>query len=117
MLIIRVGEAAVNTTGYGILKSILGDREDSEQRIRRLTHGADLGSSAGRQTDPLRLYIKACGLGRSPLFANACRMSSVRGGSVVSGEGQREVHILAVDDSSVDRALVAQLLRSSKYRG
>ncbi|KAI0493773.1 two-component response regulator ORR5-like [Dendrobium catenatum] len=41
-------------------------------------------------------------------------MSSERGGA--AGEGQRELHVLAVDDSSVDRALVAHLLRSSKFR-
>jgi CheY-like chemotaxis protein len=29
----------------------------------------------------------------------------------------RELHVLAVDDSPVDRALIAMLLRSSKFRG
>ena len=28
-----------------------------------------------------------------------------------------EKHVLAVDDSSVDRAVIAKILRSSKYRG
>ncbi|WOL13379.1 two-component response regulator ORR5-like isoform X2 [Canna indica] len=32
------------------------------------------------------------------------------------GDGERQIHVLAVDDSSVDRALIARLLRSSKYR-
>ncbi|KAG0491682.1 hypothetical protein HPP92_004722 [Vanilla planifolia] len=41
-------------------------------------------------------------------------MSSINGGG--SGEEESEVHVLAVDDSSVDRAIVAHLLRSSKYR-
>ncbi|KAJ8498938.1 hypothetical protein OPV22_009490 [Ensete ventricosum] len=30
--------------------------------------------------------------------------------------GGQEIHVLAVDDSSVDRALIAKILRSSKYR-
>lgn len=30
---------------------------------------------------------------------------------------ERELHVLAVDDSPVDRALIAMLLRSSKFRG
>ncbi|PKA48101.1 Two-component response regulator ARR3 [Apostasia shenzhenica] len=33
-----------------------------------------------------------------------------------AGEELPETHVLAVDDSSVDRALVAHLLRRSKYR-
>ncbi|XP_020600302.1 two-component response regulator ORR5-like [Phalaenopsis equestris] len=41
-------------------------------------------------------------------------MSSEQGGA--AGELQCESHVLAVDDSSVDRALVAHLLRSSKLR-
>ncbi|WOK94815.1 two-component response regulator ORR6-like [Canna indica] len=39
-------------------------------------------------------------------------MTSFAGGR----EGEQEIHVLAVDDSSVDRALIARLLRSSKYR-
>lgn len=29
----------------------------------------------------------------------------------------QELHVLAVDDSVVDRAVIAKILRSSKYRG
>ncbi|CAD5191034.1 unnamed protein product [Musa acuminata subsp. malaccensis] len=36
--------------------------------------------------------------------------------SYASGRGEQEIHVLAVDDSSVDRALIAKILRSSKYR-
>ncbi|KAG0486270.1 hypothetical protein HPP92_008365 [Vanilla planifolia] len=41
-------------------------------------------------------------------------MSSARGSC--TKEANPEVHVLAVDDSSVDRALVAHILRSSKFR-
>ncbi|WOL05343.1 two-component response regulator ORR5 [Canna indica] len=37
-----------------------------------------------------------------------------RGVPVAAGE--REIHVLAVDDSSVDRAVIARLLRNSKCR-
>lgn len=37
--------------------------------------------------------------------------------SYAAGRGEQEIHVLAVDDSSVDRALIAKILRSSKYRG
>ncbi|XP_020263838.1 two-component response regulator ORR5-like [Asparagus officinalis] len=44
-------------------------------------------------------------------------MSSVRGGgSLTGGEPNGDVHVLAVDDSSVDRAVIVHILRSSKYR-
>ncbi|KAJ8497427.1 hypothetical protein OPV22_007979 [Ensete ventricosum] len=43
-------------------------------------------------------------------------MSSSRGGNGCGGEGERQIHVLAVDDSSVDRAMIARILRSSKYR-
>ncbi|CAL9126868.1 unnamed protein product [Musa textilis] len=44
-------------------------------------------------------------------------MSSPRGGGKErGGDGERQIHVLAVDDSSVDRAVIAKLLRSSKYR-
>lgn len=33
------------------------------------------------------------------------------------GSGDSEMHVLAVDDSSVDRAVIVQILRKSKYRG
>ncbi|CAL9190907.1 unnamed protein product [Musa hybrid cultivar] len=36
--------------------------------------------------------------------------------SYAAGRGEQEIHVLAVDDSSVDRALIAKILRSSKYR-
>ncbi|CAL9147667.1 two-component response regulator ORR6 [Musa acuminata AAA Group] len=36
--------------------------------------------------------------------------------SYAAGKGEQEIHVLAVDDSSVDRALIATILRSSKYR-
>ncbi|CAL9081971.1 unnamed protein product [Musa acuminata subsp. burmannicoides] len=36
--------------------------------------------------------------------------------SYAAGRGEQEIHVLAVDDSSVDRALIATILRSSKYR-
>ncbi|XP_042419539.1 two-component response regulator ORR5-like isoform X1 [Zingiber officinale] len=47
--------------------------------------------------------------------------STARGGrGICSGVGvagePAAIHVLAVDDSSVDRALIAGLLRSSKYR-
>ncbi|XP_020593724.1 two-component response regulator ORR6-like [Phalaenopsis equestris] len=32
------------------------------------------------------------------------------------GEGERVMHVLAVDDSSVDRAVIARLLRNFKHR-
>ncbi|KAF3341249.1 two-component response regulator ARR4-like protein [Carex littledalei] len=32
------------------------------------------------------------------------------------GSGDSEMHVLAVDDSSVDRAVIARILRKSKYR-
>ncbi|KAJ4775497.1 two-component response regulator-like protein [Rhynchospora pubera] len=32
------------------------------------------------------------------------------------GSGDCELHVLAVDDSSVDRAVIARILRNSKYR-
>ncbi|PKU75877.1 two-component response regulator ORR6-like [Dendrobium catenatum] len=32
------------------------------------------------------------------------------------GDGEREMHVLAVDDSSVDRAVIARLLRNFKHR-
>lgn len=38
----------------------------------------------------------------------------------LAGDGDqagRELHVLAVDDSSVDLAVIARLLRSSKHRG
>ncbi|KAL0913655.1 hypothetical protein M5K25_017134 [Dendrobium thyrsiflorum] len=35
---------------------------------------------------------------------------------VGGGEGEREMHVLAVDDSSVDRAVIARLLRNFKHR-
>ncbi|XP_073011848.1 two-component response regulator ORR6-like [Typha latifolia] len=43
-------------------------------------------------------------------------MSSFRGAKATGGEAAQEIHVLAVDDSSVDRAVIAKLLRSSKYR-
>ncbi|CAL9071276.1 REC [Musa troglodytarum] len=44
-------------------------------------------------------------------------MSSSRGGNGRGGgEGERQIHVLAVDDSSVDRAMIARILRSAKYR-
>ncbi|KAJ8461593.1 hypothetical protein OPV22_034519 [Ensete ventricosum] len=45
-------------------------------------------------------------------------MSSPRGGGGKEGggEGERQIHVLAVDDSCVDRAVIVGLLRSSKYR-
>ncbi|XP_008813274.1 two-component response regulator ORR5-like [Phoenix dactylifera] len=43
-------------------------------------------------------------------------MSSSRGDLGAGGEAERELHVLAVDDSSVDRAVIAKLLRSSKHR-
>ncbi|XP_072971326.1 two-component response regulator ORR6-like [Typha angustifolia] len=43
-------------------------------------------------------------------------MSSFRGAKATGGESAPEIHVLAVDDSSVDRAVIAKLLRSSKYR-
>ncbi|VAH54192.1 unnamed protein product [Triticum turgidum subsp. durum] len=36
---------------------------------------------------------------------------------VVQVQVQAELHVLAVDDSVVDRAVIAKILRSSKYRG
>jgi two-component response regulator ARR-A family len=30
---------------------------------------------------------------------------------------QERMHVLAVDDSNVDRAVIAKILRGSKYRG
>ncbi|RWW02306.1 hypothetical protein BHE74_00050259 [Ensete ventricosum] len=36
--------------------------------------------------------------------------------SYAASRGGQEIHVLAVDDSSVDRALIAKILRSSKYR-
>ncbi|URD74099.1 REC [Musa troglodytarum] len=36
--------------------------------------------------------------------------------SYAEGRGEQEIHVLAVDDSSVDRALIAKILRSSNYR-
>ncbi|RWV86100.1 hypothetical protein BHE74_00028831, partial [Ensete ventricosum] len=51
----------------------------------------------------------------SPAFAPSA-MSSSRGGNGCGGEGERQIHVLAVDDSSVDRAMIARILRSSKYR-
>lgn len=30
---------------------------------------------------------------------------------------QEQMHVLAVDDSNVDRAVISKILRSSKYRG
>lgn len=45
-------------------------------------------------------------------------MSSPRGPKACGGGAvDRQIHVLAVDDSSVDRAVIARLLRSSKYRG
>ena len=51
-------------------------------------------------------------------------MASVVGGAVVgaaAGAGGGGVgatpHVLAVDDSSVDRAIIAAILRSSRFRG
>ncbi|OAY76798.1 two-component response regulator ORR3-like [Ananas comosus] len=32
------------------------------------------------------------------------------------GDADRELHVLAVDDSSIELAIIARLLRSSKYR-
>ncbi|CAD5184735.1 two-component response regulator ORR5-like isoform X1 [Musa acuminata AAA Group] len=44
-------------------------------------------------------------------------MSSPRGPKACGGgAADRPIHVLAVDDSSVDRAVIARLLRSSKYR-
>ncbi|THU54095.1 hypothetical protein C4D60_Mb10t21410 [Musa balbisiana] len=44
-------------------------------------------------------------------------MSSPRGPKACGGGAvDRQIHVLAVDDSSVDRAVIARLLRSSKYR-
>lgn len=40
------------------------------------------------------------------------------GGKSISGEGSSsEPHVLAVDDSLVDRRVITSLLRKSKYRG
>lgn len=50
-------------------------------------------------------------------------MSSVAGGvvgttAVLSGAGGgAPLHVLAVDDSSVDRAVISGILRSSRFRG
>jgi hypothetical protein len=49
-------------------------------------------------------------------------MASVVGGAVVAaaaaGGGLGATpHVLAVDDSSVDRAIIAAILRSSRFRG
>ncbi|RWV88682.1 hypothetical protein GW17_00049205 [Ensete ventricosum] len=45
-------------------------------------------------------------------------MSSPRGTKACGGvAADRQIHVLAVDDSSVDRAVIARILRSSKYRG
>ncbi|CAL9196619.1 unnamed protein product [Musa hybrid cultivar] len=44
-------------------------------------------------------------------------MSSPEGGDKERGrDGERQMHVLVVDDSSVDRAVIAKLLQSSKYR-
>ncbi|XP_073002471.1 two-component response regulator ORR5-like [Typha latifolia] len=44
-------------------------------------------------------------------------MATTRGGEVTGGDGSpAKPHVLAVDDSSVDRAVITSLLRSSKYR-
>jgi two-component response regulator ARR-A family len=43
-------------------------------------------------------------------------MASV-GGAVAGGVGAPTPHVLAVDDSSVDRAIIAAILRSSRFRG
>ncbi|CAA7403429.1 unnamed protein product [Spirodela intermedia] len=40
-------------------------------------------------------------------------MSAIRG---CKGEAAAELHVLAVDDSSVDRRLIERLLRASSYR-
>ena len=44
-------------------------------------------------------------------------MGSCKG--LVGGEGSAAAlpHVLAVDDSSVDRAVISGILRSSKFRG
>lgn len=42
-------------------------------------------------------------------------MASCKGG--LGGEGAATPHVLAVDDSSVDRAVISGILRSSKFRG
>ncbi|PWZ22084.1 hypothetical protein Zm00014a_010782 [Zea mays] len=42
-------------------------------------------------------------------------MASV-GGAVAGGVGAPTPHVLAVDDSSVDRAIIAAILRSSRFR-
>ncbi|XP_073012234.1 two-component response regulator ORR5-like [Typha latifolia] len=44
-------------------------------------------------------------------------MATTRGVEVTEGDGNpAKPHVLAVDDSSVDRAVITRLLRSSKYR-
>ncbi|XP_072972071.1 two-component response regulator ORR5-like [Typha angustifolia] len=44
-------------------------------------------------------------------------MATTRGGEITGGDGNpAKPHVLAVDDSSVDRAVITRLLRSSKYR-
>ncbi|PKA48466.1 Two-component response regulator ARR4 [Apostasia shenzhenica] len=43
-------------------------------------------------------------------------MAAAGGGGGGGGEVVRELHVLAVDDSSVDRAVIARLLRSFKHR-
>ncbi|AQK72857.1 Two-component response regulator ORR11 [Zea mays] len=43
------------------------------------------------------------------------QMASV-GGAVAGGVGAPTPHVLAVDDSSVDRAIIAAILRSSRFR-
>jgi two-component response regulator (ARR-A family) len=51
-------------------------------------------------------------------------MSSVAGGVMAAaaaagggGGGGAPLHVLAVDDSSVDRAVIAGILRGSRFRG
>jgi two-component response regulator (ARR-A family) len=50
-------------------------------------------------------------------------MSSVAGGvvgaaaAVVPAGGSAPLHVLALDDSSVDRAVIAGILRGSRFRG
>lgn len=56
--------------------------------------------------DPLKclvLLIKWCGASMSK--------------SVAREDGGSQLHVLAVDDSSLDRKLIERLLKSSAYRG
>jgi two-component response regulator ARR-A family len=44
-------------------------------------------------------------------------MASCKGLALGRDGGAAAPHVLAVDDSSVDRAVIASILRSSKFRG